>query len=253
MPRGRIPARIWSRPAHWRLLAFCLLVMLVVIGFQGFATHTIGGTSETDFQSAAAPIANQGPILVARHGRLTSLQAPPGRRVALTFDDGPDPRWTLPIAAELRAAEVHATFFEIGSQAARYPSIVRRLVGDGNEIGNDTFTHVLLSAIPAWQRQAQLELTEAAIAGITGHYTRLMRPPYSSRPDAVTNVEDRDLAQLAGNRYFVVLTTTTARTGSAQGLRISSSTRARRKPAVGSSCSTTAVETARRLWPRCDG
>jgi cellulose synthase/poly-beta-1,6-N-acetylglucosamine synthase-like glycosyltransferase/peptidoglycan/xylan/chitin deacetylase (PgdA/CDA1 family) len=206
MPRVRIPARIWSPPAHWRLLAFCLLVMLVVIGFQGFATHTIGGTSETDFQSAAAPIANQRPILVARHGRLTSLQPPPGRRVALTFDDGPDPRWTLPIAEELRAAEVHATFFEIGSQAARYPSIVRRLVGDGNEIGNHTFTHVLLSAVPAWQRQVQLELTEAAIAGITGHYTRLMRPPYSSTPDAVTNAEDRDLAQLAGNHYFVVLT-----------------------------------------------
>src|SRR5438270_10086759 len=51
------------------------------------------------------------------------------------------------------------------SQAARYPGIIRRLVSDGNEIGNPTFTHVLLSGVPLWQRRAQIGLTEAAIAG----------------------------------------------------------------------------------------
>ena len=44
--RARVPRRIWSPPAHWRLLAFCLMVVLVVIAFQGFATHTIGASSE---------------------------------------------------------------------------------------------------------------------------------------------------------------------------------------------------------------
>jgi cellulose synthase/poly-beta-1,6-N-acetylglucosamine synthase-like glycosyltransferase/peptidoglycan/xylan/chitin deacetylase (PgdA/CDA1 family) len=179
-------------------------VLLVVIAFQGFATHTIGVTSEPG-QQGAAPVAASRPILVARNGKLVSLQPPPGRRIALTFDDGPDPRWTPRIADELHAAGVHATFFVIGSQAARYPDIVRRLVSYGDEIGNHTFTHVLLPAVPSWERRMQLELTEAVIAGITGHYARLVRPPYSATPDAVTSLDERVLAQLAGKRYYIVL------------------------------------------------
>jgi len=184
----------------------CLLVVLVVLAFQGFATHTIGASSEpAGGQGSAAPLASSRPILVARGERLLSVQPPPGRRVALTFDDGPDPRWTERIAAELRAAGVRATFFEIGSQAARYPDIVRQLVRDGDEIGNHTFTHVLLSGVPLWQRRTQVGLTEAVIAGITGQYARLVRPPYSATPNAVTPLDERDLAQLAGSRYYIVL------------------------------------------------
>jgi peptidoglycan/xylan/chitin deacetylase (PgdA/CDA1 family) len=88
--------------------------MLALISFQGFATHTVGASTE-GAQSSQAPLAHSRPIVVARGGRLVSLQPPPGRRIALTFDDGPDPRWTLRIADELRAAGVHATFFVIGS------------------------------------------------------------------------------------------------------------------------------------------
>jgi cellulose synthase/poly-beta-1,6-N-acetylglucosamine synthase-like glycosyltransferase/peptidoglycan/xylan/chitin deacetylase (PgdA/CDA1 family) len=179
--------------------------MLAVIAFQGFATHTIGASSEPTANQAAAPLLRSRPVLVARNGLLTSFQPPPGRRVALTFDDGPDPRWTPRIAHELHVAGVSATFFVIGSQAARYPDLVRQLVRDGDEIGNHTFTHVPLSAVPAWERRMQLDMTEAAVAGITGHYTRLMRPPYSATPDAVTPRDDRVLAQLAGSHYFVVL------------------------------------------------
>jgi cellulose synthase/poly-beta-1,6-N-acetylglucosamine synthase-like glycosyltransferase/peptidoglycan/xylan/chitin deacetylase (PgdA/CDA1 family) len=201
-----VPARIWSPPGHWRLLAFCLLVMLVVIGFQGFATHTIGGSTEAaGSNDQPAPLASSRPVLVARDGKLVSLQPPPGRRIALTFDDGPDPRWTPRIAAELHRAGVPGTFFEIGSQAARYPSIVRRLLREGDELGNHTFTHVLLSGVPSWERRMQIDLTEAAIAGITGRYTRLIRPPYSSTPDAVTPLDEKVLAQLAGRHYYIVL------------------------------------------------
>jgi cellulose synthase/poly-beta-1,6-N-acetylglucosamine synthase-like glycosyltransferase/peptidoglycan/xylan/chitin deacetylase (PgdA/CDA1 family) len=203
-PRVRVPARIWTPPGHWRLLAFCLIAMLAVIGFQGFATHTVGAGTEGSF-STAAPLAHSRPILSARGGQLFSTQPPPGRRIALTFDDGPDPPWTSKIARILRADGVHATFFLIGSQVARYPGVVRELVRDGDEIGNHTFTHVLLSSVPTWQRDTQIDLTEAAIAGVTGRYTRLIRPPYSATPDAVTPQEERVLAQLAGRRYYIVL------------------------------------------------
>jgi cellulose synthase/poly-beta-1,6-N-acetylglucosamine synthase-like glycosyltransferase/peptidoglycan/xylan/chitin deacetylase (PgdA/CDA1 family) len=203
--RRRVPKRIWSPPGHWRLLVFCLVVMLAVIAFQGFATHTIGATSEPHATQAASPLIHDRPVFRAQGARLVSVEPPPGKQIALTFDDGPDPRWTNRIADELHAAGIHGTFFEIGSEAARYPDIVRRLVRDGNEIGNHTFTHVVLGGVPAWERRMQIDLTEAAIAGITGHYARLIRPPYSATPDAVTPQDERQLATVAGHRYYIVL------------------------------------------------
>ena len=105
----------------------------------------------------------------------------------------------------LRAAHVPATFFVVGSEVARHPDIVRRLVQDGDEIGNHTFTHVALSNGPEWQRRLQLELSEAAIVGVTGRYTRLIRPPYSATSDAVTPSQETALARAASNRYLIVL------------------------------------------------
>jgi cellulose synthase/poly-beta-1,6-N-acetylglucosamine synthase-like glycosyltransferase/peptidoglycan/xylan/chitin deacetylase (PgdA/CDA1 family) len=125
--------------------------------------------------------------------------------VALTFDDGPDPRWTPRIASVLRAQHVPATFFVVGSQAARHPDIIRRLVRDGNELGDHTFTHSALTAGPLWQRRLQVQLTEAVLAGVTGHYARFIRPPYSATPDAVTPTQERALAQVAGRRYYIAL------------------------------------------------
>ena len=193
-------------PAHWRLLSFCFVVATVAILFEGIATHTIGA-SGTPHEAAGgqAPLVHSRPILGARGSRLVSTQPPPGRRIALTFDDGPDPRWTPKIAAILRREHVSATFFVVGSEAARHPDLVRLVVRDGNELGNHTFTHVALSNGAGWQRRLQLDFTEAVIVGITGHYTRFVRPPYSATPAAVTNQVERDLAALAGRRYLIVL------------------------------------------------
>jgi cellulose synthase/poly-beta-1,6-N-acetylglucosamine synthase-like glycosyltransferase/peptidoglycan/xylan/chitin deacetylase (PgdA/CDA1 family) len=192
--------------AHWRLISFCFVVAAVAILFEGVATHTVGASAEPhDTSSATAPLLHSRPILAARGSKLVSDQPAPGRRIALTFDDGPDANWTPKIAAILRREHVPGTFFVIGSEAARHPDIIRMLVRDGNEVGNHTFTHVALSNGPGWERHRQLDLTEAVLVGITGHYTRLVRPPYSATPDAVTPANERDLATLAGSRYLIVL------------------------------------------------
>jgi cellulose synthase/poly-beta-1,6-N-acetylglucosamine synthase-like glycosyltransferase/peptidoglycan/xylan/chitin deacetylase (PgdA/CDA1 family) len=202
----RLRRRLWRPPAHWRLLAFCLIVVLALILFEGFATHTIGVSAEPhDALGGPAPLAHSRPILTARGDRLVSNEPAAGRRIALTFDDGPDPRWTPRIAAILRREHVPATFFVIGSQAARNPGIVRLLVHDGDELGNHTFTHVALSNGPIWQARTQLELTEAVLVGITGHYTRLVRPPYSATTDAITVTEEHAIARVVGSRYLIVL------------------------------------------------
>jgi cellulose synthase/poly-beta-1,6-N-acetylglucosamine synthase-like glycosyltransferase/peptidoglycan/xylan/chitin deacetylase (PgdA/CDA1 family) len=205
-PRTKAALRRLALPAHWRLLLFCFAVVAVAITFEGIATHTVGPSAEPHEQAGGtAPLAHSRPILVAHGLHLVSTQPPPGRRVALTFDDGPDPRWTPKIAAVLRREHVPATFFVLGSQAARNPGVIEMLVRDGNELGNHTFTHVALSNGPRWESRRQLDLTEAVLAGITGRYTRLVRPPYSATADAVTPRDERDLAELAGKRYIIVL------------------------------------------------
>jgi cellulose synthase/poly-beta-1,6-N-acetylglucosamine synthase-like glycosyltransferase/peptidoglycan/xylan/chitin deacetylase (PgdA/CDA1 family) len=194
-------------PGRWWLLAFCLLGVLVLIGFQGFVTHRLGVSSEPHPSAGApAPLSGARPFLATRAGRLLPRQPQAGRRIALTFDDGPDARWTPKIAGLLRREHVPGTFFVIGSEAARHPDIVRLLVRDGNELGNHTFTHTSLSDGPLWQRRQQLSLTEAVLVGITGRYTRLVRPPYSATTDAIDPRQERELAKVAGRHYFIVLT-----------------------------------------------
>lgn len=196
-----------SPAGHWKLLAILAVIVSVTLTFQGFATHTIGAATEAVVPPGQpAPLAGQGAVFSAQNGRLTPARPRAGRRIALTFDDGPDPRWTPAIAAILRRENVKATFFLVGSQAARHPEIVRMLQRDGHDIGNHTFTHVALgSGSPRWQRRKQLEITEATIAGITGRYARFVRPPYSATSDAVTPKVERELAELAGRRYFITL------------------------------------------------
>jgi cellulose synthase/poly-beta-1,6-N-acetylglucosamine synthase-like glycosyltransferase/peptidoglycan/xylan/chitin deacetylase (PgdA/CDA1 family) len=198
--------RVANPPAHWRLLGLCLVMVLVLVAFQGFCTHTIGASAEPDASpGSSAPLQGSPPLLVAHGGRLRSPQPPPGRRISLTFDDGPDPTWTPKVAAVLRAAHVPATFFMVGSQAARHPDLVRLVQRSGGEIGDHTFTHSSLSSGPLWQRKAQLDFTEAVLLSITGRYPRFVRPPYSATTDAVAPADERALAELAGHRYIVAL------------------------------------------------
>jgi cellulose synthase/poly-beta-1,6-N-acetylglucosamine synthase-like glycosyltransferase/peptidoglycan/xylan/chitin deacetylase (PgdA/CDA1 family) len=188
------------------VLATCLVLLGALIAFQGFCKHTIGASSETalDIQ-AGAPLKGSRPLLAAHGDHLRSPQPDPGKRIALTFDDGPDPRWTPKVLDVLRREHVAGTFFMVGSQAARHPDLVREVERAGHEIGNHTFTHAGMSAGPGWLRRAQVHLTEAVLLGITGHYPRFIRPPYSATSDAVTPATDRALAQAAGRRYIIAL------------------------------------------------
>ena len=138
-------------------------------------------------------------------GELTWRGQAPRKKIALSFDDGPDPRWTPRIAATLRRLHVPATFFVVGSQVVRHPEIVRHLEADGFELGNHTFTHTDLAAVPGWERTMQIGLTENALAGSVGVRPRLIRPPYSATPAAVTERQLRPLEELARRGYVIAL------------------------------------------------
>lgn len=97
--------------------------------------------------------------------------------VALTFDDGPSPRYTPAILDVLREKGVKATFFVVGNHVEKYPEIARRIVQEGHEIGNHTYTHRDL--VPASRRTVLREVKQAerVIKETCGVEPRLFRPP----------------------------------------------------------------------------
>ena len=198
---ARLSGRL--RP-HWWLLAFFVSVLLLLLFVEGVSTRTIGASS-TSQHKAHSPLVASRALLTYRGGKLVSDQPAAGRRIALSFDDGPDPRWTPRIAATLRRLGVPATFFVVGSAVVRHPEIVRALHRQGFELGNHTFTHPELSRLPAWERSLQVALTESAIAGAVGVRPRLFRPPYSATPNAVTSAQARALSALARRGYVIAL------------------------------------------------
>ena len=196
--------RLRRAASRWLVLALLLATLLVLLGAQGLSTRTTG-RSATPIESGGGPLASEGPILAWNGDRLAARDAPVGKRIALTFDDGPDPRWTPKVAATLRRLNAPATFFVVGSQVVRHPDIVRRLHRDGFELGNHTFTHADVAALPGWEQRLQLGLTDNTLAGTVGFRPRLFRPPYSSVPAAASQRQAEALAAVARRGYDVVL------------------------------------------------
>ncbi len=114
-------------------------------------------------------------------GRVARASSQPGR-MALTFDDGPDPRFTPEISRLLAERGHQATFFVLGSHARRHPGLLNQVVADGHELASHGFDHSLLAfSLPAEVR-AQLLATEEAISAATGlRPTPLFRPPHGVR------------------------------------------------------------------------
>ena len=196
---------------HWVALCLVMLLLFIELCLNGYVRHVGAEGSGApprapDTTPAPAGISAGGPVLrIGGREPVQSSGMPPGV-LALTFDDGPDPRWTPRILDVLRRHRARATFFVLGSKVNAHPELTRRIVAEGHELGVHTFTHVQLAAVPAWRRRVELAATRAAIAAATGRQTRLMRPPYSSTPGAATAAEARAMAQAGGDGYLSVLT-----------------------------------------------
>ncbi|MDX6496942.1 MAG: peptidoglycan-N-acetylglucosamine deacetylase [Blastocatellia bacterium] len=127
----------------------------------------------------------------------------PGQ-IALTFDDGPDPEWTPAILDILKQESVPATFFVIGKNGQAYPDLLRRIVNEGHEVGNHTFTHPNLGEIPGRITDLELNATQRLIESVTGRSTVLFRPPYfgDAEADKPEEVEPAIRAEKLG--YIIV-------------------------------------------------
>ncbi len=123
----------------------------------------------------------------------------PGK-IALTFDDGPDPVWTPKILDILKQENVKGAFFIVGENGQTNPEIVKRIVADGQEIGNHSFTHPNLGEVPSAVTDVELNATQRLIESLTGHSTRLFRAPYfgDAEPRTPDEVEPTVQAQNLG-------------------------------------------------------
>jgi peptidoglycan/xylan/chitin deacetylase (PgdA/CDA1 family) len=103
-----------------------------------------------------------------------------GPYIAMTFDDGPSPETTPRLLDILKQRNIKATFFMIGQNAERNPAIVKRILAEGHEIGNHSWTHPQLSKLPDDRVTEEINKTQSAIKDASGYTPVLMRPPYGA-------------------------------------------------------------------------
>lgn len=107
--------------------------------------------------------------------------------VALTFDDGPNPEYTNRILQILEENYSHATFFVVGTNAEKYPEILRNITSSGNEIGNHTHSHANLTDIDSEDVEEEIDRVNRAVKKATGEIATVIRPPYGAYTDQILN------------------------------------------------------------------
>ena len=108
--------------------------------------------------------------------------------VTITFDDGPDSKWTPQILDILKAKNAKATFFMIGANMEKHPKIVQRILTEGHMIGTHTYSHPNIAQVSEERAHLEFNATQRLVESITGHSTIMFRPPYN----ADTNPHDEE-------------------------------------------------------------
>jgi peptidoglycan-N-acetylglucosamine deacetylase len=134
------------------------------------------------------------PFVIQRSGDIAG-------KLALTFDDGPDPEWTPQILDILKAKGVKASFFVIGTNAESYPELVQRIVAEGHDLGNHTFTHPNLGEFPDVLVRLEINANQRLVEALTGRSMRLFRAPYmgDTNPTTGDEIVPIEIAQSMGS------------------------------------------------------
>ena len=103
-----------------------------------------------------------------------------GRSMVLTFDDGPDPRYTPDILRILRDHDVRAMFFVCGEMAVQHEDLLREMADDGHVVGNHTWSHPLLTTLSRARIHAEMGRTSEVIEKAYGEPPLWFRAPYGA-------------------------------------------------------------------------
>ena len=147
------------------LTIICAVTSLGVIGLAR------GQQPATSVLASPGSAARPAPQVVVQ-------QVPTTRKVvALTFDDGPDPKYTPAVLAFARTQGVKVTFFLVGRQVQQYPDLVRAEAADGHALGNHTWDHHTMTQLSARQSRSEIGRCDDAITRLVGKQPHLLRPP----------------------------------------------------------------------------
>ena len=155
------------------IVVVLLLLMGTVwsAGKEPEAVQTIGN-------KAARLVAGEGMLRLMEQELMEQSQAHP--EVALTFDDGPSPKYTPLLLDGLKERNVRATFFLLGKNVKENQELVQRMQAEGHLLGNHTYNHVQLNKIPETTARQEILKTNNEIYEATRKYPEYMRPPYGA-------------------------------------------------------------------------
>ena len=126
------------------------------------------------------------------------------KQLVLTFDDGPDGRWTPSVLSTLKKYHVPAAFFMVGLQMEKNLPLVKQVYDAGNTIGNHTFTHHDMAENSDQRSFAELKLTRMLLESITGQSTILFRAPYNADADPTGHEEIWPMVIASRRNYLFV-------------------------------------------------
>ena len=154
----------------WMKMKKTLVGILVFDMIMGMLCLWAGGKR----QDTTAPASQE-----VSTGKITG-EEDVAKKIALTFDDGPHPRYTEQLLDGLKERNVVATFFVTGENAQNYPNIIRREQEEGHLIGNHTYSHIQLTSGNRETFREELVKTNELLENITGEKVSFVRPPYGS-------------------------------------------------------------------------
>lgn len=151
-----------------------LLLLIGVIWAAGQDPEAV----QTFGNKTARLVAGEGMLRLMERELVEQNQTHP--KVALTFDDGPSPKYTPLLLDGLKEREVQASFFLLGKNVKENQKLVQRMQKEGHLLGNHTYNHVQLNKISETTARQEILKTNNEIYEATGNYPEYMRPPYGA-------------------------------------------------------------------------
>ncbi len=162
------------------------------------------GTRIFEYDLETGYITNETIIEYPSSLEVTRWGAGDPEKIVFTFDDGPHPKYTPMILDILGEHGIKATFFLIGSNAARYPDLVERIVAEGHEIGHHTFTHPALLTISDRQLRLEMNALQLFLEGTINRNTVLFRASYGENTASNSSSGYLPLTTIGDLGYYTV-------------------------------------------------
>lgn len=176
-PRGTAAVRLAAVLSSSVLLG--VLLLFCIFGGGGKGVSVGGGSTPVSLLLSGDDQARK-QTEIERQKEDTAV-----KKIALTYDDGPDPVYTEGLLEVLEAENVRATFFLLGQEIAGQEETVKKMYAAGHILGNHTYSHVDLLGLSEWEALEQLRKTNEVIAACTGEYPQYFRPPFGRCSESI--------------------------------------------------------------------